>query len=315
MSFDSSTINSLRIATRKSSLALWQANEVANKLKALYPKLNIILVKLVSEGDKFLETPLTKIGGKALFTKELERALLSGEADIAVHSMKDVPAIIPEGLSVPVICKRENPQDAFVSNNYKCLDDLPENAVVGTSSLRRQCQLLALRPDLTIRFLRGNINTRLNKLDAGLYDAIILATAGLIRLDMRHRITQILPPEISLPAAGQGAMGIEICSERQDILQLIQPLHDNETAFCVEAERTVSQCLNGSCHVPLASFSTLKKGILNLRALIGKPDASVILRAELSSNVINFKQTGQSVAKMLIEQGGQEILSQYSQNS
>lgn len=299
----------LRIATRKSALALWQANYVADALRQIHPNLDVSLVKLVSQGDKLLETPLAKIGGKGLFVKELERALLNDEADIAVHSMKDVPMTLPEMLSLPVICEREDPRDAFISNSFASIDELPVGAVVGTSSLRRQCQLLERRPDLTVRFLRGNVNTRLAKLDAGEYDAIILASAGLIRLGLQSRIVEYITVEQSLPAAGQGAVGIEICTHRVDVLQLIHPLHHQQTAYCVEAERSVNRHLNGSCQVPIASFATLEENKLHLNALVGQPDASIMLRTQVQSEPIACQQLGKVAADDLLKQGAGDILS------
>ncbi len=304
----SPALKKLRIATRKSALALWQANFVADALKSLYPDLNIELVKLVSQGDKLLESPLAKIGGKGLFVKELEHALLNNEADIAVHSMKDVPMHLPDNLCLPVICKREDPRDAFVSNRFCSLDELPEGAVVGTSSLRRQCQLLASRPDISIRFLRGNVNTRLSKLDAGEYDAIILASAGLLRLGFNHRIKMHLSVKQSIPAAGQGAIGIEVHSGREEIQALIAPLHHKQTACCVEAERTVNRVLNGSCQVPIASFSTINEDRLFLRGLVGMPDGSRILKAETKVGINEHFKAGDLVAKQLLDQGANEIL-------
>ncbi len=218
-------MKTIRIATRKSALALWQAEYVKERLEHFHPGIRVELVKMTSKGDRILDAPLAKVGGKGLFVKELETAMLENRADIAVHSMKDVPMELPEGLGLAAICPRENPLDAFVSNTYNQLDELPEGAIVGTSSLRRQCQILAKRPDLKIEFLRGNVNTRLNKLDDGQYDAIILAAAGLIRLGMEDRIKTALPPELSLPAAGQGAVGIEIRSNDEAVKHFLAPLH------------------------------------------------------------------------------------------
>ena len=233
----------LRIATRKSPLALWQAEFVKTQLQRHHPQLNIELVTMTTKGDKLLDTPLAKIGGKGLFVKELETSMLEGFADIAVHSMKDVPMEFPEGLCLSVICEREDSSDAFVSNHFAALNELPENAVIGTSSLRRQCQVLAHFPKLLVKELRGNVNTRLSKLDDGQYDAIILASAGLMRLDMADRITQRLTSGISLPAGGQGAVGIECRSDDALIQELIAPLHHLESAICVRAERATNKRL------------------------------------------------------------------------
>ncbi|CAM3476730.1 hydroxymethylbilane synthase [Parendozoicomonas haliclonae] len=301
-------VTTLRIATRQSALALWQAEHVKARLEALYPDLTVELVKMVSRGDVLLDSPLAKIGGKGLFVKELEHALLEGRADIAVHSMKDVPMHFPEGLGLPVICEREDPRDAFVSNTYGSLDDLPHGAIVGTSSLRRQCQILARRPDLTINFLRGNVNTRLAKLDAGEYDAIILAAAGLIRLEFRDRIRHFLDTEVSLPAGGQGAVGIECRMADQAIIDLIKPLHHDETATCVLAERAMNRTLNGGCQVPIASFATLDGDTLHLRGLVGQPDASEILRTEQTVPASECEKAGIDAAEHLLAQGAGEIL-------
>ncbi|MDU7785416.1 MAG: hydroxymethylbilane synthase, partial [Aggregatibacter aphrophilus] len=267
----------LKIATRQSPLALWQANYVKDCLQQLYPDLIVELVPMVTKGDVILDSPLAKIGGKGLFVKELENALLNKEADIAVHSMKDVPMQFPEGLGLAVICKREDPRDAFVSNSYRTFDELPQSAVVGTSSLRRQCQLKALRPDLDIRSLRGNVGTRLSKLDNGDYDAIILASAGLIRLGLADRIASFIEVEQSLPAAGQGAVGIECRTDDVQVKQLLAPLADAETTCCVLAERAMNNHLQGGCQVPIGGYAVLQQGQLYLRALVGNVDGSQII--------------------------------------
>ena len=298
----------LRIATRQSALALWQANYVAELLQCRDPGLAVTLVKITSRGDQLIDSPLAKIGGKGLFVKELEQALLTDRADIAVHSMKDIPMLLPEDLHIPVICQREDPRDVFVSNLYDCVNSLPQGAVVGTSSLRRQCQLLALRADLDIQFVRGNVDTRLSKLDKRQYDGIILAGAGLIRLGRQQRIKSFLSTKTSLPSAGQGAIGIEICRHRSDLLEILQPLHHEPTAVCVEAERTVSRVLNGSCHVPVASFATLEKDHLYLRALVGQPDGQAIVRTSISENKSDHIRAGIRAAQDLLDQGAGEIL-------
>ncbi|SSY84504.1 Porphobilinogen deaminase [Aggregatibacter actinomycetemcomitans] len=306
--FISMTQKSLKIATRQSPLALWQANYVKDLLQQLYPDLNVELVPMVTKGDVILDSPLAKIGGKGLFVKELENALLNKEADIAVHSMKDVPMQFPEGLGLAVICKREDPRDAFVSNSYRTLAELPQGAVVGTSSLRRQCQLKTLRPDLEIRSLRGNVGTRLSKLDNGDYDAIILASAGLIRLGLAERIASFIDVEQSLPAAGQGAVGIECRTDDVAVQQLLAPLADAETTSCVLAERAMNHHLQGGCQVPIGGYAVLRDSELYLRALVGSVDGSTIIRAEGKSAVENADVLGVQIAEQLLAQGADKIL-------
>lgn len=298
----------IRIATRKSALALWQAEHVKARLEQAHPGLTVSLVPMVSRGDKLLDAPLAKIGGKGLFVKELETALLENEADIAVHSMKDVPMDFPEGLGLYCICEREDPRDAFVSNTYASLDALPPGSVVGTSSLRRQAQLLARRPDLKIQFLRGNVNTRLAKLDAGEYDAIILAAAGLIRLGFEDRIRSSISAEDSLPAGGQGAVGIECRSADSDVHALLAPLHHRETALRVTAERALNKHLNGGCQVPIACYALLEDDQLWLRGLVGQPDGGLLLRAEDRAASSDAEALGVRVAEALLAQGADAIL-------
>ena len=298
----------LKIATRQSPLALWQANYVKDRLQQLYPDLTIELVPMVTKGDVILDSPLAKIGGKGLFVKELENALLNKEADIAVHSMKDVPMQFPEGLGLAVICQREDPRDAFVSHSYRTFAELPQGAVVGTSSLRRQCQLKALRPDLDIRSLRGNVGTRLSKLDNGDYDAIILASAGLIRLGLADRIASFIDVEQSLPAAGQGAVGIECRTDDVQVHALLAPLADAETTYCVRAERAMNNHLQGGCQVPIGGYAVLQQGQLYLRALVGDIDGSRIIRAEGKSAVENAEVLGVKIAEQLLAQGADKIL-------
>jgi len=298
----------IRIATRKSALALWQAEYVKARLEQAHPGLKVSLVPMVSRGDKLLDAPLAKIGGKGLFVKELETALLENEADIAVHSMKDVPMDFPEGLGLYCICEREDPRDAFVSNTYDSLDALPAGSVVGTSSLRRQAQLLARRPDLKIQFLRGNVNTRLAKLDAGEYDAIILAAAGLIRLGFEDRIRSSISAEDSLPAGGQGAVGIECRSADSDVHALLAPLHHRETALRVTAERALNKHLNGGCQVPIACYALLEDDQLWLRGLVGQPDGGLLLRAEERAASGDAEALGVRVAEALLAQGADAIL-------
>ncbi|CAD5106351.1 hydroxymethylbilane synthase [Zestomonas carbonaria] len=298
----------IRIATRKSALALWQAEYVKARLEQAHPGLVVSLVPMVSRGDKLLDAPLAKIGGKGLFVKELETALLENEADIAVHSMKDVPMDFPEGLGLYCICEREDPRDAFVSNTFASLDALPAGSVVGTSSLRRQAQLLARRPDLKIQFLRGNVNTRLAKLDAGDYDAIILAAAGLIRLGFESRVRSFISVEDSLPAGGQGAVGIECRSADAEIHALLAPLHHRDTALRVTAERALNKRLNGGCQVPIACYAELENGRLWLRGLVGQPDGGQLLRAEASASESQAEALGVQVAEDLLRQGAEDIL-------
>ncbi|TPE54781.1 hydroxymethylbilane synthase [Maribrevibacterium harenarium] len=300
--------NKIVIATRESQLALWQANNVKASLEALYPEVKVELLGMTTKGDQILDSPLSKIGGKGLFVKELETALLNGTADIAVHSMKDVPMAFPEGLGLAVICEREDPTDAFVSNKYDSIDSLPAGAVVGTSSLRRSCQLRMQRPDLVIKDLRGNVNTRLRKLDDGEYDAIILATAGLLRLEFADRIRQRISDEFSLPAGGQGAMGIECRSDDTELLQMLAPLQHQETAYRVLAERAVNARLNGGCQAPIACFATLNGEQLYLRALVGSPDGKQMVRGELTGPVSQAEQLGVQLADDLLNRGAKEIL-------
>ncbi|WP_444911938.1 hydroxymethylbilane synthase [Microbulbifer sp. PAAF003] len=301
------SIDRIRIATRQSALALWQANYVKDRLQQAHPELLIELLPLTSRGDQVLDIPLTKVGGKGLFVKELEVAMLEGRADIAVHSMKDVPMEFPEGLHLPIICEREDPRDAFVSNLYDSLDDLPQGAVVGTSSLRRQCQLLARRPDLKVTFLRGNVNTRLAKLDAGDYDAIILAAAGLLRLEMPERIRSFLATDILLPAGGQGAVGIE--SRRDSELEaLIQPLHCPETAARLSAERALVKRLNGGCQVPIGCYAELGGDTLWLRGLVGSPDGKTMIHADNRGPATEGERLGTELAEQLLADGADKIL-------
>ena len=300
--------SSLKIATRKSPLAMWQAEHVAAALVAIHPGLVVEIVGMTTKGDRILDAPLAKVGGKGLFVKELEQGMLSGEADIAVHSMKDVPVDFPEGLHLAVILEREDPRDAFVSNRFESLDQLPRGACVGTSSLRRQCQIAERRPDLRIEPLRGNVNTRLAKLDAGDYDAIILAAAGLIRLGFEERIRGFIAPEVSLPAISQGAIGIECRVDDPRVHALIAPLDHPETALRVRAERAMNARLHGGCQVPIAGFATLDGEGIQLRGLVGTPDGSRILRAEAEGSRDAPEALGTTVAEALLAQGAAEIL-------
>jgi len=303
-------VTSLTIATRESPLALWQANYVKSALEEAHPGLAVTLLGMTSRGDKLLDVPLAKVGGKGLFVKELETALLDGSADIAVHSMKDVPMTFPDGLALGVICEREDPTDAFVSNHHVSLEALPAGSVVGTSSLRRECQLRARRPDLTIRFLRGNVNTRLSKLDNGDYDAIILASAGLKRLGFDDRIRQRIAVADSLPAGGQGAVGIELRAGDSDTLSLLEPLHHESTAVRVAAERAMNRRLEGGCQVPIACFAELADDQLWLRGLVGRPDGTEILRAQRRGPAADADALGVAVAEELLAQGAADILAE-----
>lgn len=302
----------LTIATRESPLALWQAEYVQSALMQAHPGLEVRLLGMTSRGDQLLDVPLAKVGGKGLFVKELETALLEGSADIAVHSMKDVPMEFPAGLGLGVICEREDPSDAFVSNRYACLEELPAGSVVGTSSLRRECQLRSRRPDLQVRFLRGNVNTRLRKLDENEYDAIILASAGLLRLGFAGRIAQRMDVADSLPAGGQGAVGIELRSDDRETLDLLQVVHHEPTAQRVIAERAMNRQLQGGCQVPIACFAEhLDQGQrLWLRGLVGRPDGSILLRAEAQADSAQAAELGVRVAQMLQEQGAADILAE-----
>lgn len=302
----------IRIATRQSPLALWQAEFVKAKLETTYPGLQIELLPMTTRGDKVLDSPLAKIGGKGLFIKELEVAMLEGKADIAIHSMKDVPMEFPEGLGLSVICEREDFRDAFVSEHYQSFAELPEGAVVGSSSLRRQCQLRAARPDIQIKDLRGNVNTRLNKLDAGEFDAIILAAAGLIRLEMQERIKEKLDTRLCLPAGGQGAIGIESRLEDVELTELLSVLNHRETSICVQAERAMNARLNGGCQVPIACLAKLDGEVLSLQGIVGATDGTEILNASLSDSAESFDALGVAVAEKLIDQGAQRLLDQVS---
>lgn len=297
-------LSDIVIATRESPLALWQAHHVAARLRDLHPGIEVELLGMTSRGDQLLDVPLYKVGGKGLFVKELETALLDKRADIAVHSMKDVPMELPPGLTLGVICEREDPRDALVGATD--FNQLPQGARVGTSSLRRSCQLRQLRPDLDIGFLRGNVNTRLAKLDNGEFDAIILATAGLVRLEFEARIGQRLAPEISLPAGGQGAVGIEYRSDDDRVAALLAPLQHDDTAACVRAERALVRRLNGGCDVPIASYAIWDQGALWLRARVGSPDGRQLLEAQGRGD--DPESLGLTVAEALLAQGAEQLL-------
>ncbi|MFD2179189.1 hydroxymethylbilane synthase [Veronia pacifica] len=298
----------LRIATRQSPLALWQAEFVKSALEASHPGLVVELVPMVTKGDIILDSPLSKVGGKGLFVKELEQAMLDGRADIAVHSMKDVPVDFPEGLGLVTICERGDPRDAFVSNQYESLDALPEGAVVGTSSLRRQCQVRAKRPDLVVKDLRGNVGTRLGKLDNGDYDAIILAAAGLKRLGLESRIRMPIEPEEILPAVGQGAVGIECRLDDKRVRTLLEPLSDANTSVRVLCERAMNNHLQGGCQVPIGSYSVIQGDQIYLRALVGEPDGSEIIRGEVTGPLEKAEELGAGLAEQLLSDGARPIL-------
>ena len=304
----SSTPSRLVIATRASRLALWQAEHVQARLQALYPDCEVSLPKMTTRGDQILDRTLSKVGGKGLFVKELETALLDGRADLAVHSLKDVPVDLQSPFSLPVIMERDDPRDAFVSSQYESLDAMPAGAVVGTSSLRRESQIRARYPQLVVKPLRGNLDTRLGKLDRGEYDAIILAAAGLRRLGLAERIRGLLEPAVSLPAAGQGALGIEILESRTELAAWLQPLVSPEAAVCAMAERAVSRVLGGSCQVPLAAYARLEGGHLTIDALVAEPDGTLIVRSQKSGPGADARVLGEAAARELLAQGADAIL-------
>lgn len=298
----------LRIATRKSPLAMWQAEFVKAQLEKAHPGLVVELIPMSTKGDKILDVPLAKIGGKGLFTKELEDQMLSGQADFAVHSMKDVPMELPEGFALSAIMERHDPTDAFVSNNYSCLEELPQGAILGTSSLRRQAQFQALRPDLEVRFLRGNVGTRLGKLDAGEYDAIVLATSGLERLELHDRIRVRMAPEQCLPAVAQGALGIETLANDKETQDLIAVLNHPETEIVVKAERAMNHTLDGGCQVPIGGYALLENGEVWLRGLVAESDGSHIVRKEGRAPAKEAETLGREIGQALLDDGAREIL-------
>ena len=301
----------LRIATRSSALALWQAEFIKAELERLHDHIAVELVKIKTQGDKILDVPLAKIGGKGLFVKELEEAMLDGRADLAVHSMKDVPMEFPEGLGLVAICEREDPTDAFVSNQYENVDALPDGAVVGTASLRRESQLRAYRPDLKIHVLRGNVNTRLAKLDAGEYDAIVLASSGLKRLGFHERIRYSLPDTVSLPAVGQGALGIECRVDDNELLAMLEPLNHQDTSDRVRAERALNRRLQGGCQVPIAAYALLEgQDTLWLRGLVGAVDGTRIFRAEGRAPRAEGERLGRELAEDLLALGADKVLAE-----
>lgn len=302
----------IRIATRKSPLALWQANFVKTQLLAIHKHITVELVPMVTQGDVLLDSPLAKIGGKGLFVKQLELALLNNQADIAVHSIKDIPAQFPAGLMFATICQRDDVRDAFISNNYASLDVLPHGAVIGTSSLRRQCQLRAKYPHIQIKDLRGNVSTRLAKLDNAEYDAIILASVGLKRLGLDKRIKQFIDTNLILPAVGQGAVGIETRIDDKEIMDLLAPLDDKNSRICILAERSMNQYLQGGCQVPIACYSQLDGDVLTLQGLVGRTDGSKIIKATLKGCATQAEDLGRKLAKQLLDEGADVILQELS---
>ena len=300
----------IRIATRKSPLALWQANFVKQNLLLAHKDLKVELIPMVTQGDIILDSPLSKIGGKGLFVKQLEQAILNNEADIAVHSIKDIPAQFPEGLMLATICQRDEVRDAFVANKYTSLNDLPEGAIVGTSSLRRQCQLRSHFPHLIIKDLRGNVGTRLNKLDEEQYDAIILASVGLKRLSLEHRITQYIDTDLILPAVGQGAIGIESRTDDKQILDIISVLDDKKSRACIQAERAMNNALQGGCQVPIAGYCRLNNDELTLQGLVGRVDGSKIIKQQITGFINEAESLGEKLAKQLLNQGADLILTE-----
>ncbi|MDP2431062.1 MAG: hydroxymethylbilane synthase [Pseudomonadota bacterium] len=298
------------IATRESPLALWQAEHVKARLLELHPGLEVELLGMTTQGDQILDSPLSRIGGKGLFVKELETAMAEGRADLAVHSIKDVPMDLPPGFELAAIAQRDDPRDAFVSRKYASLSDLPSGARVGTSSLRRQVQLRAVYPTLDVDTLRGNVNTRLRKLEEGQYDAILLAAAGLKRLGLDAHIRAILTPEESLPAVGQGALGIEICEGRPDLIELLAPLNDAETAACVRAERAMSRMLHGGCQAPIGGYAELHNGRIHLRAFVADLEGIRFYKSEVEGDPADPEAIGHAAARELIAQGADTLLAE-----
>jgi hydroxymethylbilane synthase len=298
----------LIIASRESALALWQARHIQARLQTLYPDTTVEILGMTTTGDQILDTPLAKVGGKGLFVKELETALADGRADLAVHSMKDVPMNLPQGFMLAATGEREDPRDAFVSNNYASLEDLPPGSIVGTSSLRRQSQLQARFPHLKIESLRGNLQTRLRKLDEGQYAAIILAAAGLIRLGLSERIRNVISPQDSIPAVGQGALGIEISADRQDMLEVLAPLNHLDTQLCVEAERGMSRALAGSCTVPLGAYAICEGDNIHIRGFVASVDGQQMLVETATGPKEHAERLGQQLAEKLVANGADKIL-------
>lgn len=302
------------IASRESALAMWQAKHIQSRLQALYPETTVEILGMTTTGDQILDSPLARIGGKGLFVKELEQALADGRADLAVHSMKDVPMNLPDGFMMAAVGEREDARDAFVSNDFASLEDLPNGSIVGTSSLRRQSQLQARFPHLKIESLRGNLQTRLRKLDEGQYAAIILAAAGLIRLGLESRIRQFIATSESIPAVGQGALGIEINANRPDMLAVLAPLNHPETAACVEAERGMSRALAGSCTVPLGAYAEIQNNTLNITGFVASVDGKAMVKEQVSGHPNEAEKLGQLLAQKLVDLGADKILAALEQH-
>jgi len=303
------TIKNITIASRESPLAIWQAEHIKSKIIKLFPEIKINIKGFKTQGDVLLDQSLATIGGKGLFIKELEQALLDKKADLAVHSMKDLPMDISDEFQLIAITKREDPRDAFISNNFNSLEDMPKGSIVGTSSLRRQSQIKAKYPNLIIKPLRGNLQTRLNKLDKKQYDAIILAAAGLIRLGLKNRIKKYLETTISIPSVGQGALGIEVLTENEALSKILKTLNDDETSRCVLAERTVSRSLAGSCNIPLGAYASISDNKFIIKGFVASPDGSQIIHAEVKGEKSDFYSLGQALSQILIDKGAKDILS------
>ncbi len=297
----------IRLGTRGSQLALWQANFIKESLEKLY-NVEIEIVKIKTKGDKILDVALAKVGGKGLFVKELEDALLDGKIDFAVHSMKDVPVELPSGLHIAAITKREDPRDVFISKKYNSLTDLPDGALVGTSSLRRQCQILALRPDLKVEVLRGNVETRIRKMKEGVYDAVILAYAGVKRLNLLEYVKEIIPETISLPAIGQGALGVECRVDNKEVNNLLKSINDEETSYCIKAERAFLRVLQGGCQVPIGAYAKVDHRKLIIKGLVGSLNGNKIIKETVSGDVEDCEALGQKLAYVILNKGGKEIL-------
>lgn len=298
----------ITVGTRKSMLAMWQSNHIASLLKKQYPECEVVLQKIVTKGDRILDVPLAQIGGKGLFTKEIETALLDGSVDLAVHSLKDMPTTLPEGLCLTAITERVAPGDAFVSNKYNSLAEMPEGAVLGTSSLRRKAQLLAARPDLEIKDLRGNVDTRLKKMDEGQYDAIILAAAGLTRLGYSDRIKETLDPKLCIPAVGQGALAIETRTDNKEVREMLEFLNDRDTKVCTSAERAFLGLVEGGCQVPIGVHAEVKGDDMHVEAIIATLDGKTVLRDTIDGNAEEAVELGKKLGNKMLENGGYDIL-------